>query len=230
MNETGKSTITAVDVEQFLRDNPDFFNGHLHLLEELTIPHPSGGAVSLISKQLEIFRNRHHDMENQLNTLIEIARENDTSLHRMHELTLAMLDAASLEELLENLEQIFFRSFQADFFALRIYQHRPDFPVSNVFIAPDNPQLAAFQATLRSSQPICARPTYAQAQFLFGDAAFEVKSAALVPLHFTELEGMLAVGSREAERFHHSMGNLFLVQMSKIIGTRLISLLKDKAA
>jgi uncharacterized protein YigA (DUF484 family) len=227
MNEPG-SSITANDVENYLRDHPDFFNAHLHLLEQLSIPHPSGGAVSLISKQLEIFRNRHHEMENQLNNLIEIARENDVSLHRMHELTLAMLDAANLEEFLENLEQIFFRSFQADFFALRIYQEHPDFSISNLFIAPGNPQLEAFRASLRGSEPQCARPTYAQAQFLFGDLAFEVKSAALVPLHFTELEGILAIGSRDAERFHHSMGNLFLVQMSKIIGTRLISLLKDK--
>jgi uncharacterized protein YigA (DUF484 family) len=229
MNEPG-IPVTAADVENYLRENPDFFNEHLHLLEELTIPHPSGEAVSLISKQLEIFRNRHHEMENQLNTLIEIARENDTALHRMHELTLAMLDAASLEEILANLEQVFFRSFQADFFALRIFQARPDFPVSNLFVPSDNPQLKAFQASLRGFQPQCARPTFAQAQFLFGECAFEVKSAALVPLQFTELEGILAIGSRETDRFHHSMGNLFLVQMSKIIGTRLISLLKEKAS
>jgi uncharacterized protein YigA (DUF484 family) len=222
--------ITAADVENYLRDNPEFFNEHLHLLEQLTIPHPSGEAVSLISKQLEIFRNRHHEMENQLNTLIEIARENDTALHRMHGLTLAMLDAASLEEVLQNLEQVFFNAFQADFFALRIFQQRPDFPVSNLFVAPDSPQLQAFRASLPSFQPQCARPTFAQAQFLFGDGAFEVKSAALVPLQFTELEGILAIGSREAERFHHSMGNLFLVQMSKIVGTRLISLLQEKTA
>lgn len=220
--------ISASDVETYLRAHPDFFSEHLHLLEELTIPHPTGDAISLISKQLEIFRNRHHDMENQLNALIEIARENDIALRRMHELTLAMLDAGSLEEMLENLEQIFFRSFQADFFALRIYQERPNFPISNLFIAPGSPQLVAFQASIRGMQPQCARPTYAQAQFLFGDLAFEVKSAALVPLQFTELEGMLAIGSREAKRFHHSLGNLFLVQMSKIVGTRLISLLKDK--
>jgi uncharacterized protein YigA (DUF484 family) len=222
--------LSATDVENYLRANPDFFSEHLHLLEELTIPHPSGDAISLISKQLEIFRNRHHEMENQLNALIEIARENDTALHRMHELTLAMLDTGSLEEMLENLEQIFFRSFQADFFALRIFQDRPDFPISNLFVSPGSPQLTAFRATIRGSQPQCARPTFAQAQFLFGDAAFEVKSAALVPLQFTELEGILAVGSREANRFHHSLGNLFLVQMSKIVGTRLISLLKEKTA
>jgi hypothetical protein len=46
-------------------------------------------------------------------------------------------------------------------------------------------------------------------------------------MNFTELEGILAIGSREEGRFHYSMGNLFLTQMSEIIGTRLISLLRQ---
>jgi len=46
-------------------------------------------------------------------------------------------------------------------------------------------------------------------------------------MNFTELDGILAIGSREEGRFHYSMGNLFLTQMSEIIGTRLISLLRQ---
>jgi uncharacterized protein YigA (DUF484 family) len=67
----------------------------------------------------------------------------------------------------------------------------------------------------------------AQARVLFGELAFEVKSCAIIPLAFTELEGILAIGSREEGRFHYSMGNLFLNQMSEIIGTRLITLLQQ---
>jgi uncharacterized protein YigA (DUF484 family) len=66
-----------------------------------------------------------------------------------------------------------------------------------------------------------------QAKVLFGDAALEVKSCAIIPMNFTELDGILAIGSREEDRFQYSMGNLFLTQMSEIIGTRLISLLRQ---
>jgi uncharacterized protein YigA (DUF484 family) len=66
----------------------------------------------------------------------------------------------------------------------------------------------------------------AQAKVLFGDAAADVKSWAIIPMTFNELDGILAVGSRKEDRFHHSMGNLFLTQMSEIIGTRLIALLR----
>jgi len=86
-------SLQANQVEDYLLKHPEFFHDHLNLLENLSIPHPSGNAVSLISKQLEIFRSRHHELENQLTALIEIARDNDTSFSRMHELTLALMEA-----------------------------------------------------------------------------------------------------------------------------------------
>ena len=68
-------------VEEYLQHHPDFFHEHLNLLELMSIPHPSGAAISLISKQLELFRSKHYEMESQLNELIEIARDNDTSFY-----------------------------------------------------------------------------------------------------------------------------------------------------
>ena len=80
MNEQ-KSDLSASQVEDYLQQHPDFFHEHLNLLEQMSIPHPSGTAISLISKQLELFRSKHHEMENQLNALIEIARNNDCLLY-----------------------------------------------------------------------------------------------------------------------------------------------------
>jgi uncharacterized protein YigA (DUF484 family) len=37
---------------------------------------------------------------------------------------------------------------------------------------------------------------------------------------------LIAIGSKDETRFHYSMGNLFLSQISEIIGTRFISLLE----
>jgi uncharacterized protein YigA (DUF484 family) len=62
---------------------------------------------------------------------------------------------------------------------------------------------------------------------LFGDVAPEVKSCAIIPMAFTEMEGLLAIGSRDESRFHYSMGGLFLTQMSEVIGTRLIALMQQ---
>lgn len=221
--------ITPAQVESYLHKHPEFFHQHLNLLEHLSIPHPTGAAVSLISKQLELFRSRHRDMENQLTALIEIARDNDASLNRMHKLTLALLDATTLEDAVANLDVVLSEYFLVDFVAVRIINHQPNpAAISNLFIEPDSKDLEPFASELAGNQPKCGRPTLAQARVLFGESAFEVKSCAIIPLAFTELEGILAIGSREDGRFHYSMGNLFLNQMSEIIGTRLINLLHER--
>lgn len=226
--EVKAAGLEAAQVERYLLQHPDFFNGHLSLLEQLSIPHPSGNAVSLISKQLELFRGRHHEMESQLTTLIEIARENDTAFMRMHKLTLALLDASTLEELVTNLEIVLSEYFFTDFVALRIIRDIPIPGIENLFLGPGNDALKPFAKEMSSGQPSCGRPTLAQARVLFGEAAMAVKSTAIVPMAFTELEGLFAIGSREEGRFHHSMGTLFLAQMSELIGTRLISLLHQR--
>jgi uncharacterized protein len=228
MNEQEKSNLTSKQVEQYLRQHPEFFNEHLHLLEQMRIPHPSGNAVSLISKQLEIFRTKHQELESQLTELIEIARENDTSYVRMHKLTLAMLDSKTVEEVVENLEVVLSEYFLTDFVAIRIIKNHPDATNSKLFIAPDSDDLKPFNKELSSSEPTCGKPTLTQAKILFGDSSLEVQSYAVMPMMFTQMEGFLAVGSREDGRFHYSMGSLFLTQMSEIVGTRLIALLQGQ--
>ena len=214
-------------VADYLQQNPEFFHNHLDVLEHMHIPHPSGNAVSLIAKQLELFRTRHQEQENQLTALIDIARENDAAFNRMHELTLAMLEANSLTDAIANLTEVLAECFITDFVAIKIVQHRPDAALNNIFIDPDDKGLQHFTVELSGNQPKCGRPTLAQAQFLFGDVAAEVRSCAIIPMVFTQLEGLLAIGSRDEGRFHYSMGSLFLTQMSEVIGTRLISLLHE---
>ena len=228
MNVTATALSTA-DVEEYLTQHPDFFHSHVHLLEHLHIPHPSGVATSLISKQLEIFRNKHQELEAQLNSLIEIARDNDTTFIRMHKLTLALLEATCLESVVNNIECVLTEYFLNDFVGLRIIGIASDPSLEPLFIKPDSPDLQPFIKELSSQQAKCGRPTLAQAKILFGDNALEVKSCAIIPMNFTELEGILAMGSRDESRFHYSMGHLFLTQMSEAIGTRLISLFKEKS-
>lgn len=228
MTKQETSNLTSTQVEQYLREHPEFFNEHLHLLEKITIPHPSGNAVSLISKQLEIFRAKHQELESQLTELIEIARDNDTSYVRMHKLTLALLDAKTIEEAVANLETVLSEYFLTDFVAIRILKNNPDATISNLYLEPDSEELKPFSKELANNQPTCGRPTLTQAKILFGDSALDVSSYAIMPMMFTELEGFLAIGSREDGRFHYSMGSLFLTQMSEIVGTRLISLLQGQ--
>lgn len=227
MSDEQQTALTEVQVKVYLQEHPEFFQNHLDLLETMHIPHPSGNAISLISKQLEIFRAKHQEQENQLTALIDIARENDASFNRMHELTLAMLEANSLEDAVANLSEVLAECFLTDFVAIKIIREHPESPISNLFVSSDDDNLKHFSHEMATNQPKCGRPTLAQARFLFGDVAAEVRSCAIIPMVFTQLDGLLAIGSRDETRFHYSMGSIFLTQMSEIIGTRLISLLQQ---
>ena len=221
------SELNSAQVEAYLQQHPEFFHEHLELLEKISIPHPSGEAVSLISKQLELFRSRHHEMETQLNGLIEIARDNDNSANKMHELTLAVLEADTLENAIGNLNVVLAEYFLTDFFAVKIIGvDENNTGLAGLFVDPESEQLTHFINELNSNESNCGRPTLAQARFLFGDNALEVKSCVIIPMAYTEIEGLVAIGSREEDRFHYSMGHLFLTQISEILATRFITLLK----
>jgi len=217
--------LTPAQVEAYLQTHPEFFHQHLALLENMSIPHPSGNAVSLISKQLEIFRGKHQELESQLTALIEIAKDNDITLNQMHELTLALMEAHTVKELEINLDKVFSECFLTDFSAIRIFRQDADSFDTETVVNIDNDNLHHFTEILSSNQPKCGRPTLPQANFLFGDEATEIKSCAIVPMVYTELEGVIAIGSKDDSRFHYSMGNLFLTQMSEVIATRLIAIL-----
>jgi len=222
------NTLSASDVEAYLQQHPDFFHTHEELLEHLSIPHPSGAAVSLIAKQLELFRHKHREQETQLNELIDIARSNDLAFLKLHKLTLSLLNAVTLQDMMMTLEQMLTEYFSTDFVEVRLIQACVDETIAHWFIAPDSEDVKPFMKELACKQTKCARPTLVQAKILFGDSALEVNSCAMVPLTVGDSAGILAIGSREQGRFHYSMGQLFLTQIGEVVEARLFSLLRQR--
>jgi uncharacterized protein YigA (DUF484 family) len=217
--------IAATDIEGWLLRHPDFFQHHPDCLEALKLPHPCGDAVSLVTRQIELLRKKNSKLQSQLNDILHIARENDSLLRRFHQLTLAMLDADSLEEALAALRWLLQDCFQADFVSVRLIHPVVDCPVGNLYVSADCPQLTHFKQILEVGLPECGRPSDEQALFLFGTDATEVESYALVPLQHAGLKGVLAIGSRDPERFEPGMGSLFLSQMSDVVAARFVTLL-----
>ena len=72
-----KKSLNEKEVEQFLLLNPDFLSKNSHILNALEIVHETGGAVSLIQKQVELLRENYNSTSNNLLGLIEIAKNNE---------------------------------------------------------------------------------------------------------------------------------------------------------
>jgi len=212
-------------IEDWLLNHPDFFHHHPDCLESLKLPHPCGDAVSLVTRQIELLREKNRKLQAQLHDILQIARDNDALLRRFHQLSIALLDAVSLDDALAALRWLLSDCFQADFVSVRLIQPLIDCPIADLCVSEDSPQLAHFQKVLEIGKPECGKPSAEQAGFLFGREACEVESYALVPLCHAGLKGVLAIGSRDPARFEPAMGHLFLSQMSDVVAARFVSLL-----
>lgn len=219
-----RDPLGPVEVADFLRRHPQFFQDHLDLLEILEVPHPSGVAVSLVARQIDLLREKNRNLQLQLDEILRVARDNDTLRQRLHQLTLALLDATGLEDALGCLEWGLHQYFKTDFVAVRITSPIFESPIKGLLVPADSREWTLFAPVLESGKPECGKPEPEQARFLFGENAAEVESQALVPLQHAGLHGVLAIGSRKHGRFQAGMGLLFLSQLGEILSARLASL------
>jgi uncharacterized protein YigA (DUF484 family) len=85
-------------------------------------------------------------------------------------------------------------------------------------IAQGDGSLAPFRDCLADGEPICGRLQPEKNALLYAVRADEVQSSALLPLPGT---GLIAIGSREPNRFYPGMGTLFLRMMGEALATAL---------
>lgn len=220
-----EDNLTPQEVAGYLRRHPGFFADHLELLESMTVPHPSGVAISLVSRQLDLLRAKNQRLLKQLDGLLQIARENDALNRRIHQLTLALLDANSVADVLASLDWGLHQYFQVDFVAVRLLAPRLDHPVRNLFLPERGSETDWCEGIVAQSKPVCGKLEPEHAAILFGEDARRVASHAIAALRHAGIRGLFAIGSRDPERFREDLGFVFLGQMSEILAARLSVLL-----
>lgn len=217
--EAQRQAIDPRQVSDYLREHPEFFNEHPELLAELRIPHRVHGAVSLLERQLQMLRDSNRELKRKLMELVQVARENDRLHDRMHHLIMDLVSAESLQQLIDTLQDHLQGEFKADTVTLKIYGLGEDEAreTGAQRLDRNDPGLEEFTAFLKSGRPLCGRLKQGQLDFLFGDQAPAVESAALIPIGKRGEHGMLAIGSRTANHFHPGMGTLFLSHMGELL-------------
>lgn len=232
-----KSTLEDIEFERqivkFLRDHPDFFERHADLLADMILPHStSGNAISLIERQVAILREQKDTARNKLQTLIQNAQVNERLNERLNNLTLALLDTNSLDEVLDLVAARITKDFDADAVVVRLFNTGHTAMTSRPEVIDwSEPVLGAFEKVIRERRPVCGRLGPGQLESLFSDDAGHIASAALIPLVESENSktcyGMLAIGSHSRDRFRADMGTLFLSQLGKILARVIKKFLKS---
>ena len=214
-------------VSDYLLRHPDFFEKRAELLTKLKVPHAAGSAISLIERQVEVLRQQHRQLERKLVDLIEVARANDALIERIHRLGLALLEGTTLAERLYALQEELRERFGADecsVFLIRKGKTDEDAGPAR-WLKPDDESLEQFTEFLKAGKPHVGRLRPPQLEFLFGEQAERIASAALVPLGDKGGLGLLAVGSHEADRFGPTLGTAFLVRIGELVTAALAPLI-----
>jgi uncharacterized protein YigA (DUF484 family) len=209
-------------VHEYLAEHPYFFENHANLLDTLNLPHATGGAVSLVERQVSVLRQKNLMLEKQLKELIEVARANDLLAAKIHELTMQLLAAPELKSTIIALEEGMRSGFGADQAVLVVFGDPDafdDIEAGRFFrvIEKNAGALGPFKTFLSGSSARCGQIRDAQRDFLFQDEADEVGSAALVPLGDGAEIGFLAIGSADADRFHPGMSIDFVTRLGDLV-------------
>jgi uncharacterized protein YigA (DUF484 family) len=210
-------------VTEYLHTHKDFFIHHSDLLSELIIPHPSGDATSLVERQLTLLREQNGELKRQLQNLIENAKINGNLSKKVHQLTLMVLTTVTPQAMFDALFSSLRADFEVDIITLWLFFDTkfspPSFPnhPDVALIPQSSPELEAFTGILKSTQPICGRLTAEQKKYLFGELVEETASCVLIPFGEEQRKGMLAMGSREPDRFRADLGTTFLGYLGAVV-------------
>jgi uncharacterized protein len=218
-----RETLDAEGVAAFLRRKPDFLLAYPDLALSLRLPAEQRTNVSsLANYQLDVLREKNQQLTGRLHQLIQIAQDNELLMQRVHLLSLRLLKARNLAELVQQVAASLQEDFHTDLIQL-ILIDPPEldahFTASASWLraVPESmPELSLFAEVMKHSAPLCGRLKSEKLDFLFGARATDVASAVLMPMHPVAL---LAIGSNDANRFHPGMGTAFLEMMGEMIRT-----------
>lgn len=216
-NQSSSDTValTREQVAQYLKTDPNFFVEYQHLLEVLVVPHESGSAVSFVERQSSMLREKNKKLTLHLSDFCDAARHNDVQFEKTKRMVLALLDAQSLDDLGDALEESLCRDFYGDATALILFADQ-ELSVNNRRMMPRE-MAGLVEPLMLSNLPSCGNLSAAENHFLFADRAPMIQSAAVIPLVQGETIGLLGIGSYDADYFQSSQGTMFLSYVGEVL-------------
>ena len=215
--EQDKNQLNEREVAAFLKQNPDFFRKYPDVVHELDVPHDTGGAISLVEHQSKILRDKNNELHERLQQLVENARRNDRLFEQTRRLTLDLLDAQSIEEVEQALQESMNLVYGVDYACITLFV-----PAMNMQAVIEVEMQDQLVRHFGRKQAIVGQLSDDQME-LFFHANSKVGSMAACLLK-NDL-GIMALGHKQDEYFKSNMDTLFLDYVAEIVSRRLDILL-----
>lgn len=212
-----ESSISENQVAEYLRQHPDFFVKNPALLADLSLPHESGKAISLVERQVSVLRERNMDMRHRLSKLLDNARDNDKLFDKAKRLTLALLEGQDLGDVVDALRFSFDNEFKIHYTSLLFYGDIDKIPASEARVVRISEAREHIGHLIKSNRAMCGTLSRDELDYLFGRSATDIGSVACVPLIHGNTFGLLAIGNRDPQYYRSSMGTLFLSYIAEVL-------------
>ncbi|MBD8454178.1 DUF484 domain-containing protein [Serratia rubidaea] len=205
-------------VMQYLQQNPDFFMRNARQVEQMRVPHPVRGTVSLVEWHLARQRNHIDRLEEEITLLMEQASANEGLFGRLLHLQANLATADSLQDMLNRLQR-WARGFGLAGANIRLFSDRwqigapSDFthlgiarsafePLRIQRLGDDN----HFLGSLNGPELLLLLPQ-----------AKQVGSVALSLLGEDGDLGMVIFSSRDTQHYQPGMGTVMLAQLARML-------------
>lgn len=212
-----KPSISADEVRAYLKEHLDFFEAHTDLLEELTLPHNAGKAVSLVERQVSVLRDRNMDMRHRMSELLDNARENDRLFDKSKRLVLAMIEANDLGDLIDALLYSFDKEFGVQYTQVILFGNPNIIPQTAARVVSVNDARDYIGQRISGKRAVSGGLNPAETHYIFGDQANAIGSSAVASLHYGNPLGLLAVGNRDPDYYSSGMGTMFLSFIAEVL-------------
>lgn len=220
---TATATVRAPEqVREFLLANRDFFLEHPDLLLQLNFPHDTGGAVSLIERQVERLREELAIQRQQTKDLSKTAEANHQLFRKFANLLVTLAASKNASELLQSFSDELVQHFDLQQVLVML---PPDttLPTTNAVLVLTPEDMQKLSTQLLKLSTYVGRTPPALLDTLKLDAE-TVGSIGLVRLPLQDGLGYFCLVSKDAKRFQADMATDFI----EILASLLASLLEQR--
>jgi len=221
-NNDKNSPLSADQVASYLKQHPDFFINRDSLLAEITLPHESGHAISLLERQVKILRERSIESRHTLNQLLETAKYNDQLFNVTRALILALLMEDEVAQIASATEANLCTQPGIDACSVILFQADHLRNVEHIRMESAEFLQENFPTLLRDRRTLCKAVSKDTAAFLFPHRSSSIRSVALCPIGRERMLGVLAIGNKSQDYFNEDLDTLFLDFIGEVLESIII--------
>ena len=211
--------LSSQEVASYLKANPEFFIEQEDLLADLSLPHKSGTAISLLERQVTILRDRGADARQKLNNLLENAHNNDQLFDTTRNLVLALLRANDATEIAVVTQDQLSHHSNIDVCEFILIDKKNLKVAVSVRTETENILKKKFADVFRLNRTYCGAISKEQTQYLFPGQNNNIKSTAICPVVGDgDVFALIAFGNRSDSYFNVNLDTLFLDFIGHVVG------------